>query len=116
MQACNIATEAGRDFNSDSQLPAAHALLQFRRGADRRAFGEITRTRETFEQPTTCRRLVLVEGRIFQILDVEGDAVAHRKHQNDRTDERECEPDRVAQELHRLASGISPEPSRIETP
>ena len=107
-QVCQIAAEAGWDFDGDSQLSAPHALLQFRCGADRRAFGEIMRAREAFEQPAAFRRLVLVEGRIFQILDIERDAIAHGKHQNDRTDERECEPDRIAQELHRLAPGISP--------
>ena len=87
MQACKVATKAGRNFNDDGQLPAPHALLQFRWGADRRPFGEIMRAGEAFEQPPACRRLVLVECRIFQVLDVECDAVAHGKHQNDRTDD-----------------------------
>ena len=107
-QACKIAAEAGWNFNDDSQLSAPHALLQFRGGADRRPFGEIMRAREAFEQPPAFRRLVLVEGRVFQVLDIERDAIAHGEHQNDRTEERECQPDRIAQELHRFAPGISP--------
>src|SRR5262249_19686068 len=61
------------------------------------------------------RRLVLVEGRKFQILDVESDAVAEGQHQNDRTDERERQPDGVAQQLHGFAPGISPQPPGIES-
>ena len=66
------------------------------------------RSGEAFEQPAAGRRLVLVEGRIFQILDIERDAIAHGEHHDDRTEERECQPDRIAQELHRFAPGISP--------
>ena len=66
------------------------------------------RSGEAFEQPAAFRRAVLVEGRIFQILDVEGDAIAHREHQNDRTDEGECKPDGISQQLHRFAPGIGP--------
>ena len=66
------------------------------------------RAREAFEQPAAFRRAVLVEGCEFEVLDIEGDAVAEREHQNDRTDERERQPDGIAQELHRLAPGISP--------
>ena len=66
------------------------------------------RAREAFEQPAAFRRLVLVEGRIFQVLDIERDAIAAGQHQNDRTDERECQPDGIAQELHRFAPGIGP--------
>ena len=108
MQVCNIAAEAGWNFNGDSQLSAPHALLQFRRGADRRPFGEIMRAREAFEQPAAFRRLVLVEGRKFQVLDIECDAITEGQHQNDRTDERECHPDGIAQELHRFSPGVGP--------
>ena len=108
MQACKIAAEAGGNFNGDSQLAASHPLLHLRRGADRRLFGEITRAREALEQPAAFRRPVLVKGRIFQILDIERDAIAQGQHQNDRTDERECQPDGIAQELHGFAPGIRP--------
>ena len=66
------------------------------------------RAGEVFEQPAAFRRLVLVEGRIFQVLDIEGDAITEGKHQNDRADKRECQPDGIAQQLHRFAPGISP--------
>ena len=73
------------------------------------------RAREAFEQPAALLRLVLVEGRVFQVLDIERDAVTAGQHQNDRTDERECDPEGIAQQLHGLAPGIGPEPSRIES-
>ena len=60
------------------------------------------RAREAFEQPAAFRRLVLVERRIFQVLDIECDAITHCQHQNDRTDERERQADRIAQQLHRF--------------
>ena len=66
------------------------------------------RAGEAFEQPAAFWRLVLVEGRVFEVLDIEGDAVAEGKHQDDRTDEGERQPDGIAQELHRFAPGISP--------
>ena len=113
---CQIAAETRWYFDGDGELTAPHALLQFGCGADRRAFGEITGARETLEQPAACRRMVLVEGRIFQIFDIERDAIAHRKHQNDRTDKGERQPYGIAQELYRLAPGISPEASGIEPP
>ena len=108
MQVCNIAAEARRNLNHESQFAAPHPALEFLWRPDRRLFGKIMRAREAFEQPAAFRRAVLVEGRIFQILDVEGDAIAHREHQNDRTDEGECKPDGISQQLHRLASGIGP--------
>jgi hypothetical protein len=107
-QVCQIAAEAGWDFNDDSQLSAPHALLQLGCGADRRPFGEITGAREAFEQPAAFRRAVLIKGGEIEILDVEGDAVAEREHQDDGADERERQPYGIAQELHRLAPGISP--------
>jgi len=42
------------------------------------------------------RGLVLVEGGIFQVFDIERDAIAERQHQNDGTDERESHSDRIA--------------------
>ena len=66
------------------------------------------RAREAFEQPAAFRRLVLVEGRKFQVLDIERDAITHCQHQNDRTDERECQPDGIAQQLHCFTPGIGP--------
>ena len=91
-----IAAEAGWNFDDDSQLSAPHALVELPCRADRWAFEEIMRAREAFEQPAAFRCAVLIEGRIFEILDVERDAISHGKHQNDGADERECEPDRIA--------------------
>ena len=108
MQVCNIAAEARWNFNGDSQLSAPHAMLQFLCGADRRPFGEIMRAREAFEQPAAFRRLVLVEGRKFQVLNIECDAITEGNHQNDGTDESERHPDGIAQKLHRFAPGIGP--------
>src|SRR5262249_24317173 len=88
-QVCYISAETRRDFNDHSQLSPPHALLQLGCRADRGPFGEIMRSREAFQQPAAFRRPVLVEGREVEILDVEGDAVAEREHQDDRTYERE---------------------------
>ena len=74
------------------------------------------RAREVFEQPAAFRRLVLVVSRIVQVLDVERDAITEGRHQNDRTDEREPQPDGIAQQLHRFAPGICPQPSGIKSP
>src|SRR4029453_6514480 len=107
-QVLQVAPEAGWNFGYHGQLPAAHASLTLRRRADRRPFGEITGAREAFEEPAAFRRPVLIERCEIEILDVEGDAIAEREHQNDRADKRERQPYGIAQELHGLAPGIGP--------
>src|SRR5207247_9271061 len=61
-------------------------------------------------------RQLLVKGRVREMFDVEGDAIPEGQHQNDRTDEREPQPDGIAQQFHGFAPGISPQSSRIESP
>ena len=59
--------------------------------------------------------LILVEGGEGEVFDVERDAVADRRASGSMgPSEREGEPDRIAQDFHRLPPRIGPEPAQIE--
>ena len=115
MQVRQIAAEAGWDFNDESQLSAAHALFQLLGGADRRPFSEITGAREAFEQPAAFWRLVLVEGGVFQVLDIEGDP--YPRPAADTAGPMNAKLSRMGsrKSLSCLEPGISPQSSGIES-
>ena len=86
---CQIAAEAGRDFNDNRQFSAPHALLKIAGGVDRRTFGEMMQAGKALQQTSALRCLVLVVGGVLQVLDVERDSVAEGEHQNGGADESE---------------------------
>ena len=104
-----IAAEPGGNFDNDLRVAAAQAALGFRRRSDRRLHRKIPGAGKSIEQLPALRRVVLIERRHLQIFDIEGNAVAEGRHQNDGTDDRKGEPDRIAQQLDGLAPRIGPE-------
>src|SRR6202034_1346188 len=104
-----VAAETGRHFDDDLRVPASHPFLGLVRGGNRRLDREIARAVEALKQPAALGRIVLVERRGRQVLDVERDSIAEGEHENDRAEKREGEPDRIAQELDRLTPCVSPE-------
>src|SRR5262249_61215535 len=110
-----VAAERRRDLESELEIAAAEAAIQLLAAADRRPLVEITRaSRERLDQSTALGRSILVENTQAQILDVERDTVAEGDHENDRPEKGKCQPDRVAEELHRLAAAAGPQPAESE--
>ena len=110
-----IVAETGGHLHDDLGVSAPEALLHLFGGSDRRLHREVSRALEALQQLTALRRVVLIERRRREVFDVEGDAIAHGQHQDDRADSRKGESDRIAQQLDRFAAGIGPQPPEIET-
>ena len=106
--------EIRRDLDRDLQLAALETMVELGFAGNVPMFGEIPGSREVFEEFPAFVRLILVEGGVGEVLDIERDAVADSHHQDQRAEERESEPDRIAQDFHRLAARIGPQPTQIE--
>ena len=58
---------------------------------------------------------ILIEDGVAKVVDVERDAVGDGEHQEDGIEEREGEPHRIAQDLHRFPARVGPEPLKAES-
>jgi hypothetical protein len=96
--------------------PPAEPLIELGGAADFPMLLEVPRPREAFEKFPAFERAVLVVGGIGQIVDVKGHPVAEDDQQDDRAEKREGEPDRIAQDLHRLAARVGPQTAPVEEP
>ena len=112
--AADILAETGRNLDGELDVAAPQAPFHLGGVGDRRAFAEISRSREVLQILAAFPCLVAVEGRIGQVLDIERDAVAEGDHEDQRSDQSESEPDRVAQDLQRLAAGIGAQAPETE--
>jgi hypothetical protein len=59
--------------------------------------------------------MVPIQHGVGEVLHVKRDAIATGDHEQDRPEQREREPDRVAPEFHSLTMGIGPQPTEAET-
>ena len=73
---------------------------------------EIFRGFEAVQELPALERPVLIEDGVAQMLDVERDAVADGEHQDDRIEDRESDPHRIAHDLHRFAARDRPKAGR----
>jgi len=103
-----ILAEVRRDLERELQLSALQTLLEFGFARNLPMFGEIPGARKVFEQFPALGRLILVEGGVGEMFDIERDAVTDGQHQDQRAEERKGEPDRIAQDFQRLPPCISP--------
>src|SRR5262249_53447543 len=105
-----IATEARRDLDGDLEVAAAEPAIELLAGADRRwHFVEVAPARrERLDQASALGGAILIESAKAQVFDIERNAIAEGDHENEWAEQGECQSDRVAQKLHRLAPGIGP--------
>ena len=104
-----VSSKSAAEFRRRLGVPLRSRCIRFVRGCDRRLHREISGASKAFEQLAAFRRVILVEGRVLQILDVERNAVAEGGHQDERTEECENQPDGVAQQFDRFAARIGPQ-------
>ena len=113
--ALHQAAEVRRNLDGKRDVVRLQALFHFIDAADRRLFGEGSRTREIGEIGPALRRVVVVERRVGEIGHVAGNAVAEDQQHDEGAEEGKGEPHRIAHERQRLALGIGEDaPQRHE--
>ena len=95
-------------------IPALEALLEIGIVGERRLLGEIGRAPELLEIGAALGALVVVEHGEGEIVDVGRDAEAEHQHQQGGAEQREAEPDRIAQQLQGLADRVGEQALQAE--
>ncbi|MCY1426175.1 hypothetical protein D9M71_419900 [compost metagenome] len=110
-----VATESGRDLQSQFDFRALQALVQLFRVANRCLLGEVARAAEGFEVGAALRALVLVIDGEGQVLHVQRDAVAEYHHHEHGAEQGECQAYLVAQQFFAFARGHGKQAADAET-
>src|SRR5208337_4574330 len=109
-----VVAEVRRDLDGEFQFTAAQAGYDLIGGREVRLPVEVFRVFEAVQELPALERPVLIERRPAQMLDVEGDAVADREHQDDGIEQRKGDPHRIAHDLNRLPARVGPKPGNAE--
>src|SRR6516165_7210217 len=99
----DIAPKAGRDFDAGTDLAVLETPLEIAIIGERGFFEKVARPAHLFEISPALVALIAVEDRERETVDVGRDAEAKNQHQKGRTEQREAEPDRIAQKFERFA-------------
>ncbi|CAO3437987.1 hypothetical protein [Azospirillum argentinense] len=112
----DVAPEARRDFQRQGKVARPHAPVEILVVDDRRPFDEVAGAREGERVVAAHRRLVPVQDREGQVLDVHVDAIAHDDHQQEAADQGERRADGIAPQLQRLQTRVAEHAPRVEEP
>ena len=112
----HIPAKAGRNLDSQAQLPGAHAPLQLLRRRQRRLLDKIAGAGDRRDVIPALGRLVPVQHRKGQVFYIHGDAVAQNQHQQGRADKGKGHADRVPQQFPGFAPAVGQQPLRAEGP
>ncbi len=104
--ALDVRTEVRRNLDAGADAAVFQTAVQVGVVGDRRLLDEVARTPQFLEVGAALRRLIAVENGKVQVVDVGRDAEAENDHQQGGAEQREHQPDGIAQQFETFADRV----------